>query len=435
MDTHIKQTAFLVLIILFFSCGNDDDAAINQNPEEFNVNVEVSEKGLGIRLTWDVPIDPDGDALIYDVMLGSSFVLENTTSLSHVFRAAAYNTTQSGTIIAKDGKGGERSISFTFTSSSLVNLPDANFESFLVNANIDTDGQVNGQMDYLRPLETTSLDVDATISGVGIISDLTGIESFANLENFVCNNQHINSLNISRNTKLERLACSNINVTSLDISNNTNLKFYTGFGNSITSIDFSKNLALTNINLDGNVNLTELDVTKNIALKELNCGGTDITTLDISQNIELTGLNCGGTNLTALDTSTNTKLRALLCFGNALASLDLSTNILLENLSCGVNNLSRLDLSANINLKTLRCHQNTINILNLSQNSQLQHVICSDNNLTSLNLKNGTSQNIQQFNARNNSNLTSICIDILVPVNPVLSGGVDTGVSFSTICN
>lgn len=415
MKTNIKLTVLLTLITLFFSCGNDDDAAINQNPEAFKVTATSDIKGLDIQLNWDVPKDPDGDILTYTIMAGTTLIAENITSPSHSLLASAYNTAQSGTIIAKDGKGGESSSAFTITSSSLVDIPDANFEAFLIDRNIDLDGQVNGQMNYQRPLEITSLDVDATIPNVGTFTNLTGIESFANLENFVCNNQNITNLDMSRNTELERLTCSNINITSLDISNNIKLKSYTGAGNNdITSIDFSKNIALTEINLEGN---------------EL------LTTLDISQNIELIGLNCGGTDLTTLNTSNNIKLKALFCYESAFTSLELSNNLLLEILSCSVNNISTLDLSANINLITLACSQNNISILNLSQNNQLKGVLCNDNNLTSLNLKNGTSQNIQGFNAINNSALTSICIDVLAPVNPVLSSGVDTGVTFTTTCN
>ena len=412
MKTYIRQTMILLLILTFFSCGNDDNIeSINQSPEDFSVIATADIKGLGVSLSWEIPIDTDGDALIYDVMVGTTLIAENITTPAHLFLASAYNTMVSGNVIAKDGKGGERSVPFNVTSSSLVNIPDQNFEALLVDGNIDLDGQINGQMDYQQALEFTILDISGVLPS---INDLTGIESFANLEYFDFSNQAISNLDLNRNTKLEKLLCSNTDLTSLDISNNIKLKSYIGAANNITSIDFSKNVELTEISVEGNELLTELDITK---------------------NTELTGLNCGGTSLTSINVSNNTKLKALLCYESAFTILDLSNNPLLETLACAANNITSLDLNTNVNLKSLNCGQNNISILNLSQNSQLQFVFCSNNDLTSLNVKNGTSQNIQNFNAKNNPNLTSVCIDILVPVSPVLSGGVDSGVSFSTICN
>lgn len=437
MKTYIKQLAFLVLLTLFFSCGNDDDAFLNKNPEEFNVTATADIKGLGIHIAWDISKDPNGDFVTYDIIVNSIRVAENLTTLSHSFLASAYNTIASGSVVAKDGKGGERNVPFTIVSSSLVHIPDPNFEAFLVATNIDQDGQINGQMNYQFPLEITILDIGTTLLNVNeLFTDLTGIEAFANLTYFNCSHLPITKLDLSRNTKLESLVCSNTNLTSLDLSSNSNLKFFTGIANNkLTTIDFSKNLGLTEINLEGNGLLAALDVTENKALTQLNCGGTILTELNITQNIALTELNCGGTRITTIDLTKNTKLETLYCYESTFTSLDLSNNLLLETLVCAVNNITSLDVTANVNLKSLVCGQNNISVLDLTQNSVLEKLFCNSNELTSLNIKNGNSQNIIDFSAKNNTSLTSICIDVLVPVNPILASGVDTGVSFSTICN
>ena len=406
------KTVFLFLIVLFISCSKKDSEEIkNQNPEDFNVTAIADTKGLGILIEWDAPKDPDGDTLTYDIFVDSKMIAENIATPSHSFLAAAYNTMASGNVIAKDGKGGERNVPFDVVSSSVVNIPDPNFEAFLIDANIDLDGQINGQMIYQQPLEFVIIDISGVLPKV---NDLTGIESLTNLEYFDCSNHDITNLDVSRNIKLETLVCSNTDLTSLDLSNNTKLKFYKGVANNITSIDFSKNVALVEIDVEGNGLLTELDVTK---------------------NIELTALNCGGASLSSVDLTNNAKLKTLFCYEGSFTSLDVSKNPLLESLSCSVNNITTLDLTANVNLKSLFCGQNNISTLNLSQNSQLFRVFCNSNDLTSLNIKNGNSQDIQDFNAKNNPSLTSVCIDILVPVSPILAGGVDTGVSFSIICN
>ena len=412
MKKYIKQIAFSILIITFSSCGNDDNIeSTNQSPEGFNVTASAETKGLGINLEWNTPIDPDGDTLTYDIIVDSNVISENIAITSHTFLALAYNTITSGSVIAKDGIGGERSIPFSVTSSSLVDIPDPNFEAFLIDSNIDLDGEINGQMDYGQALEFTILDMSEITPN---INDLKGIEAFINLKDFNFTNQNITTIDLSRNIQLERLDCSNTDLTSIELTNNSKLKIYTGVANSITSIDFSKNVELREIDVEGNEFLTELDLTKNVELIVMNCGGASLTTIDLSNN---------------------TKLKHFYCYENSFNSLNLINNLLLETLSCSVNNLSSLDLSANINLDRLFCGQNSLSILNLSQNSQLLHLFCNNNNLTSLNIQNGNSQNIQNFNATNNPNLTSVCIDVLVPVNPELSSGVDTGVSFSTICN
>ncbi|SEL86878.1 hypothetical protein SAMN04487910_3545 [Aquimarina amphilecti] len=317
MKTNIKQRAFLAFMILFFSCGNDDDTVINQNPEDFNVNVEVSEKGLAIRLTWDAPIEPDGDALTYDVTIDSSIILENTTSLSHVFRASAYNTTQSGTIIAKDGKGGESSSTFTFTTSSLVNIPDANFEQALINFGTDTDNMINGQISIQDALAADFLSMNNAN-----INDVTGIEAFTNLISLSCVGNNLTTLNISKNTNLLTLNCSNNQLTQLDLSNNTAIEDFNSFNN----------------------NLIQLDVTNNTNLKTLYAADNQLTEIDISNNTSLIELSFQDNNLIAIDLTNNTNLEELFLDNNNLTQLDVSNNSVLEQFECDNNDLSTLNL-------------------------------------------------------------------------------------------
>lgn len=317
MNTHIKQTAFLALIMLFFSCGNDDDAAINQNPEVFNVTATAAIKGLSIQLNWDIPTDPDGDALTYTIMVGTTLIAENITSPSHSFLASAYNTAVSGNVIAKDGKGGESSSAFTVTSSSLVAIPDANFEQALVNFGTDTDIMVNGQISIQDALAATFLSMNNAN-----ISDLTGIEAFTNLTSLQCGSNNLTTLNVSKNTNLITLNCNN---------------------NQLTQLDISGNIALEDLNFFNN-NLSQLNVTNNTNLKSLIASDNQLTELNISNNVNLVVLSLNNNSLTAIDLTNNTNLEEANFDNNNLTQLDISSNTILKILESENNNLSTLNL-------------------------------------------------------------------------------------------
>jgi hypothetical protein len=62
-------------------------------------------------------------------------------------------------------------------------------------------------------------------------------------------------------------------------------------------------------------------------------------------------------------------------------------------------------------LQFLFCHNNQLTSLDLSQNTALQAVICFNNKLLKLNVKNGNNQNIWNFNALSNPELTCIEVD------------------------
>lgn len=251
-------------------------------------------------------------------------------------------------------------------SSSLVDIPDANFEQALIDFGTDTDNVVNGQISIQDALATTFLSI-----GNAGINDLTGIEAF-------------------------------INLTELNCSSN---------------------------------NLSTLDVSQNTALEYLDCDLNNLSTLDVSQNTALIELICEANNLTTLDSSKNMALEYLDCEANNLSTLNLGQNMALEFLYCNQNNLSTLDPSQNTALKVLDCSDNSLSTLDLSQNTALKRLDCSDNNLTSLNIKNGNNTNITQFNAINNDPNLSICVDAVPLPNNLIINGIDTGVSFATICN
>ena len=127
---------------------------------------------------------------------------------------------------------------------------------------------------------------------------------------------------------LQELVCWENQLTSLDVSQNTALQELECFENKLTSLDVSQNPALQKLSCWDN-RLTSLDVSKNTELTYLKCSYNRLTELDVSKNTELTYLDCGYNRLTELDVSQNTKLTELYFVSNKITSLqaDNCTNL------------------------------------------------------------------------------------------------------------
>src|SRR5688572_19068690 len=176
-------------------------------------------------------------------------------------------------------------------SAQIVNIPDANFKNALLNHNpvIDTNG--DGEIQVSEAVAVMGV-LNVAVSE---INDLTGIQSFVNIDDLRCWNNNLSQIDITQNVNLKRLNCS---------------------GNSL---------------------LNELDVTSNILLEELQFQFTSVSSIDVSQNPILISLRFEHSNV---------------------SSLNVSQNPLLEDLICYVNNIESLDVSQNPNLKMLLCYDN-----------------------------------------------------------------------------
>lgn len=99
--------------------------------------------------------------------------------------------------------------------NQIVNIPDANFKSYLVN---------NNSINLNGDTEITVAEAQATtelfINGLSI-SDLTGIEAFTNLTRLDCYTNNLTSIDVSNNVSLTRLHCADNQIETLDISANT----------------------------------------------------------------------------------------------------------------------------------------------------------------------------------------------------------------------
>jgi len=144
-------------------------------------------------------------------------------------------------------------------------IPDAAFEQALISLGIDTDGIINGQV-------WTSDIADETDLGLfGLsITDLTGIEDFASLEDLDVDQMEITEIILSQNTSLTHLSLTRLNLESLDITQNVNLiSMVLGFKcescpfeSTVSSLDLSQNTQLLTFLLLSDF-ITEIDVSNN----------------------------------------------------------------------------------------------------------------------------------------------------------------------------
>ncbi len=270
--------------------------------------------------------------------------------------------------------------------SGYINIPDANFKAGLVgNASINTDGDA----------EISCAEAKAFSNTIGIdnagITDATGIESFANIQNLFLRN------------------------------------------NDISSIDITNNTLIRNLDLQGN-QLTTLDLTKNTALVDIFVASNQLNALDVSQNTSVTRIIASINNLSALDVSANTALLTLTVFQNQLTALDVSNNTSLKNLSAETNMLSSIDLSANTDLLDIRLAHNEFSTIDLSNNGLLTTVVVNNNpNLAGLDVANGNNSAISTFIAVNNPLLECIKVSDVAYAQANWTN-IPSGSSFSTSC-
>ncbi|WP_347173221.1 BspA family leucine-rich repeat surface protein [Polaribacter uvawellassae] len=139
-------------------------------------------------------------------------------------------------------------------------ISDANFEQYLIGANIDSDKTINGQV-----LTSDIENVTQLIIKDKNITDLTGIQDFKKLIELDATNNQITTINLSNNLKLEKLFVANNQLSTIDLSKNTNLK-----------------------NLDvGENSLTELDVHLLLNLETFSCYKNQLSTINLFSNTKL----------------------------------------------------------------------------------------------------------------------------------------------------
>jgi hypothetical protein len=340
--------------------------------------------------------------------------------------AAAFSGTNGQIIYARVEENGNGCIDTTsfnlfITNPDIVFIPDANFKSALVSANVengvaqdlshnftivDTNG--DGEIQYSEAANISLLNV-ANRS----IEDLTGLEAFMNITSLNAGLNHtLIDINVQVLPLLEDLSIPQCNLYTLDLSNNPNLRQLSCESNNFSTLDFSHNPFLYYIHAQAN-RLTSINLTGLTALTDLSVANNLLTSIDLTGFPNLMFLNVVANGLTSLSLQGLGMLQELACDENGIDSLDTTDCPNLVILGCSTNQMTYLDVSSSTGLVSLNCSNNTLQNLDLGSNSVLCTFNCFGNNaLQTLNIKNGVDSCYTNFNVSDITNsLLQFCCD------------------------
>ncbi len=362
---------------------------------------------------------------------------------------------------------------FQITTSQIINIPDANFKTFLTYtpANgyayaVDLAGaytRVDSNFD-----NQISVQEAANISGLEIydnapVASLSGLEYFINLKSvtiyssaltsfnfptlvdleYLAINVYIfisatpyyssslNILNLDGNVNLKTLYAVTGNATSLNLSNNSNLEDLYLWAVDIENLDVSNNANLTNFYL-ATGNLSTLNFSANnidLVTVQLNIQNSNFSIpngssylknlycfFEANNNLNLTALpglfviSFAGIELTNVDVSSNLMLAGILIQDANIATLNLNSNLNLEYIGVVNSNLQSINIDNLQYVKDINFSDNNLTLLDLSNLFILNSFNVGNNLLTQLSLKNNSTE-IGGFNISGNPTLQNICCD------------------------
>ncbi|MEL6655009.1 MAG: T9SS type A sorting domain-containing protein [Bacteroidota bacterium] len=287
--------------------------------------------------------------------------------------------------------------------SQNVIFNDLDFKNLLLaNPAVNTNGD-----DEIQLTEATAFSGKLELHD-GVISDLTGLETFTALTELSFYSVVATDMDVSANTALERLMAGNLR--SLRLGNNEALRYVFTDLNNFTTFNVDNTYLDTLLCWHNNFPmLINLDNATSLEYLSLNDNGMPL--LDVSNLSNLKTLFCDVNALTNLDLSNNPALEYLECKLNPLQSLDVSQNPNLRYLGCAGTALPSIDLSQNENLKRLIIYQTIMSFLDLSQNENLSWLDCYGSSFELINLSNGSNTEIEYTDFRENPNIDCIQVD------------------------
>ena len=138
--------------------------------------------------------------------------------------------------------------------TQIVDIPDANFKAVLLSGTITTDADFNlieldtnndGEVQISEALSVFGISVPA--DSTAMITDVTGIEAFSNLERLWISEHSVTALNVTENTNLRYLGFTDNPISMLDVSNNPNLISLNVNNSQVTTLDLSNNPSLLDL--------------------------------------------------------------------------------------------------------------------------------------------------------------------------------------------
>ncbi|WP_319589998.1 hypothetical protein [uncultured Draconibacterium sp.] len=247
--------------------------------------------------------------------------------------------------------------------NDFVTIPDNQFESILIEQNIDSDGVVNQKISKTDALDVTHLDLDFSASGM-YVEDLTGIEGFTNLTFLSASSHLIEDIDLSQNTQLDTVLLQANEIQSIQgLSNLNNL-----------------------IKLDLSWNLLDSLSFKNESIEILLASNNLLEFFEVENADKLKSIILTSNKLSTVNLGTYPLLETLLLSDNLLQSIDLEQNGNLSYLYISGNSLSELSVSSNQNLVDLRVDRNPLlTCIHINNNQEIPTVSLSEYQVLSTN--------------------------------------------------
>ena len=180
-----------------------------------------------------------------------------------------------------------------------------------------------------------------------------------------------------------------LDVSDMGITDLTGIEYFKGLevlvcqNNALETLDLTKFPELRSIDCSGNATLSRIELAEDSLLIVLDCNRT---TLDLKQALprwkNLAGLDCRGMQLMELDMSGNPRLSFVACSNNQIDTLSLAgTGI--GSLYCGENGMRHIDFGGDTlhSLGVLECSFNRLTELDLSLAPDLADVGFLNNRL------------------------------------------------------
>ena len=304
-----------------------------------------------------------------------------------------------------------------YDTSDIVNIPDANFKQRLLAANsvvaiafdqlgafVSIDVNNDGEIQVSETGQIYGLD----LSNAGII-DLTGVQSFLDLETLNCTlNQVVNLESINTLSNIKNLKCLQCSLSSINVAPLTNLEVLQLSENNLTALNLTGLSKLTSLSCENNT-LASISFEPSIFMTNLSCQNNQLLNLDVSEFPNLATLSCNNNQLTTIDLSNNNLLTTLFIGNSSFNGVEVTNMPNLNFFELKGSLQTSLDLANNPTLSNLTVQNTNINELDLSATAVTAGYIRENTNLSFLSLKNGS---FITFGAIiNNPNLNYVCID------------------------
>lgn len=319
-------------------------------------------------------------------------------------------------------------LTYGFSNAQIVNIPDVNFKNKLVNTlcvdtngdgygdiNVDTDNDGEIQISEAQAVLNLNISFPNFTPITDQISDLTGINSFINLEILDCTNNNLVSLDLSGLPNLRTMNCMNNHVSTLNVNGLNNLEYLYCDYNQISALNLTGLSNLKSLSCYNN-QLSALNLTGLTNLIGLECSNNNITSLNLSSTPNLIGLRCSDNLLNTLSVNFLTNLRVLEYGNLGLNSVAINNLVNLEELLIAGGIQNSINLNPLVSLYSLRLTNTNFIEIDASNLPSLNRFYAYSNySLSHLNIKNGN--NFNPANGGNgvflqtNPNLHFICAD------------------------